>query len=156
MRHLGRSALAADIASQGQLGQVGSTPPASPTNGQSWLDLSTGINYTWVNDGDSAAWVELGPANGGASASMDSTVLVVASMALTGYAEVVVAYGGVTTSSKVMAQLVGELDAENDLEELADSNMQVFAVPEAGQIRFVLTGNGAFTGNFKTNYWVTL
>lgn len=73
-----------------------------------------------------------------------------------GYAEVVVANAAITTTSKVMALLVGELDAENDVEEIADAAMGVFAVPEAGQIRFVLTGNSAFTGAFKTNYQVTV
>lgn len=69
-----------------------------------------------------------------------------------GYAEVVVANAAITPASKVMAQLVGELDAENDLEEISDTSMGVFALPESGQIRFVLTGNSAFTGNFKIIY----
>lgn len=71
-----------------------------------------------------------------------------------GYAEVVVAAAGVTTASKVLCWLVAELDAENDVEELADTGMAVFAVPEAGQIRFVLTGNSAFVGAFKVNYQI--
>lgn len=71
-----------------------------------------------------------------------------------GYAEVVVAAAGVTAASKVPCWLVAELDAENDVEELADTGMAVFAVPETGQIRFVLTGNSAFVGAFKVNYQI--
>ena len=61
---------------------------------------------------------------------------------------------GITVASKIFAGLVAELDAENDVEELADTGMAVFAVPEAGQIRFVLTGNSAFVGAFKVNYQI--
>ncbi|TAG44490.1 MAG: hypothetical protein EAZ30_17210 [Betaproteobacteria bacterium] len=84
-------------------------------------------------------------------AAVASAVLNVPTLA-PGYAEVVVTNAAVTPASKIMPLLVGELDAENDLEELADSGMRVFAVPEAGQIHFVLTGNGPFTGDFKVNY----
>ena len=87
----------------------------------------------------------------GGGTAVASTVLNVPTLAL-GYAEVVVLNAAVSPTSKVMPLLVGELDAENDLEELADSGMRVFAVPEAGQIRFLLTGNGPFTGDFKVNY----
>lgn len=92
-------------------------------------------------------------APGGGGASIVQAVLNVADVA-PGYAEVVVTDAAVSAASKIMALLVGELDAENDLEELADSAMRVFAVPEAGQVRFVLTGNGPFVGDFKTNYQV--
>lgn len=71
-----------------------------------------------------------------------------------GYAEVVVANAAITATSKLMWLLVGELDAENDIEELNDTSIEIFAVPEAGQIRFVLTGNAPFAGDFKTNYQV--
>lgn len=36
------------------------TPPSSPVNGQEWADFNTGIRYTWIDDGSSSAWVELG------------------------------------------------------------------------------------------------
>ena len=71
-----------------------------------------------------------------------------------GYAEIVVTSAGVTAASKVTCWLVAELDAENDVEELADTGMTVFAVPEIDQIRFVLTGNSAFVGAFKVNYQI--
>lgn len=45
-------------ASSGAGTTVSVTPPASPTNGQGWYDLNTGVKYTWVGDGDSYAWVE--------------------------------------------------------------------------------------------------
>lgn len=38
------------------------TAPASPVAGMTWLEGTTGIEYTWVVDGDSSQWVELGPA----------------------------------------------------------------------------------------------
>lgn len=91
---------------------------------------------------------------GGGGAALNAVVLNVPTLA-PGYAEVVVVNAAVTPASKIMPLLVGELDAENDLEELADSGMRVFAVPEAGQIRFVLTGNGPFTGDFKVHYQLT-
>lgn len=73
-----------------------------------------------------------------------------------GYEEIVVTDASVSPTSKIIAVLVGELDAENDLEELQDTAMQLSAVPETGQIRFVLTGNSQFTGVFKVNYQVFL
>lgn len=37
------------------------SPPGLPADGDEWLDLSDGTHYTYVNDGDSIAWVELSP-----------------------------------------------------------------------------------------------
>ncbi len=44
---------------------VSATAPSSPANGQEWEDLNTGILYTFVDDGSSTAWVELGPGGSG-------------------------------------------------------------------------------------------
>ena len=38
-----------------------SSAPGSPSAGNEWLDSTSGILYTYVNDGNSSAWVELGP-----------------------------------------------------------------------------------------------
>jgi hypothetical protein len=38
-----------------------SSAPVSPSAGDEWLDSTSGILYTYVNDGNSSAWVELGP-----------------------------------------------------------------------------------------------
>lgn len=35
------------------------TAPSSPQVGDQWLDSTTGIKYTYVNDGNSSQWVEL-------------------------------------------------------------------------------------------------
>jgi hypothetical protein len=90
----------------------------------------------------------------GVAATPQQATLTVSPVAIAGYAEVVVSVVGVTATSIIRASLVGELDAENDLEELADSGMRVVGVPETGQIRFVLTGNSAFVGPFKVIYEV--
>jgi hypothetical protein len=37
------------------------TAPTSPADGDEWLDLTDGTHYTYVNDGNSSAWVELSP-----------------------------------------------------------------------------------------------
>lgn len=37
---------------------VSSTAPSSPTAGDRWLDSDNGIEYTYVNDGDSSQWVQ--------------------------------------------------------------------------------------------------
>lgn len=151
---------------------VGSdAPPASPTLWQRWWDSVSGTEFVWYPNGGNPCWVpatavvrgangapgapgadgDPGPA--GLPAPVLTSVLNVTPMAY-GYAEVVVASAGVTAASKVLCWLVAELDAENDVEELADTGMAVFAVPEAGQIRFVLTGNSAFVGAFKVNYQI--
>jgi hypothetical protein len=44
----------------GQTYTFSSTAPASPAAGDEWLDSTSGILYTRVNDGNSSAWVELG------------------------------------------------------------------------------------------------
>jgi hypothetical protein len=44
------------------------TPPSSPAAGDEWLDTSSGITYTFVSDGDSSQWVELGPGGGPSTA----------------------------------------------------------------------------------------
>ncbi len=35
-----------------------SNPPASPTEGDRWYDIDLGIEFTYVNDGNSSQWVE--------------------------------------------------------------------------------------------------
>jgi hypothetical protein len=92
-----------------------------------------------------------GPA--GAPAAILTAMLVITPLAY-GYAEVVLPSPGVTSASKIFAWLVAELDAENDVEELADTGMAVFAIAETDQIRFVLTGSSAFVGDFKVNYQI--
>jgi hypothetical protein len=50
----------------GQTYTFSSTAPSSPADGDEWLDSTSGILYTRVNDGNSSAWVELGaPGFGG-------------------------------------------------------------------------------------------
>ena len=42
---------------------VSDTPPLNPTDGLLWFDLTTGIEYRYINDGDSSQWVaSTGPA----------------------------------------------------------------------------------------------
>jgi hypothetical protein len=55
----------------GQTYTFSSTAPSSPAAGDEWLDNTSGILYTYVNDGNSSAWVELGssPAIGAAGAT---------------------------------------------------------------------------------------
>ena len=33
------------------------TPPTGANNGDRWYDLSSGLEYVWINDGDSSQWV---------------------------------------------------------------------------------------------------
>jgi hypothetical protein len=43
-----------------------STPPSSPTPGDFWYDLSTGILSVYIDDGTSSQWVQVAsPAVGG-------------------------------------------------------------------------------------------
>ena len=42
-----------------------STAPTSPTPGDHWYDLSTGILSIFVNDGNSSQWVMVSPTGGG-------------------------------------------------------------------------------------------
>lgn len=39
---------------------VSSTAPSSPANGDRWFDASSGIEYAYLNDGNSSQWVETG------------------------------------------------------------------------------------------------
>lgn len=39
---------------------VSSSAPASPAAGDRWLDTDTGIEYTYVNDGNTSQWIEFG------------------------------------------------------------------------------------------------
>ena len=53
---------------------VSATAPTSPISGMKWLDTTTGNEYTYVNDGDSSQWAELGPLNGGNAATAVTAV----------------------------------------------------------------------------------
>ncbi|MCK9987658.1 MAG: hypothetical protein AzoDbin1_04130 [Azoarcus sp.] len=37
----------------------GATAPATPTAGDRWVDANSGIEYTYISDGNSSQWVEL-------------------------------------------------------------------------------------------------
>ena len=51
---------------------VSSAAPGSPALGDRWLDSDTGVEYTWVEDGDSNQWVELPAPDGGGSSGLTS------------------------------------------------------------------------------------
>jgi hypothetical protein len=73
--------------SQGDVGYTGSkgavvatisaTPPSTPLLGDVWIDSATGIQYFYVNDGDSAQWVEFSNpgtrGTGGAGGSLSAS-----------------------------------------------------------------------------------
>jgi hypothetical protein len=178
LRDIQRAASSAFGAGGGGAGYyVGLTPPADPVANPLWFNLTTGAFLTYVDDGSSAQWVEAGgnvvPTGGstgqvlrkvsGADFDLEwvdpaalptSVTLIVPSVAASGLAEVIVADAAVTGTSKIRSSLIPEADAENDYEELIDSGMSISALPEAGQIRFVLSGKGAFVGPFKAMYEV--
>jgi hypothetical protein len=37
-----------------------STPPTSPTPGDRWFNIDDGVEYTYIQDGTSSQWVEIG------------------------------------------------------------------------------------------------
>jgi hypothetical protein len=52
-----------------------STAPTSPAAGDRWLHSTTGVLYTYVNDGDSSQWVDLGDGAGGGSGGTSTDTL---------------------------------------------------------------------------------
>lgn len=53
-------------ASSGEAGGApvySSAAPTSPSAGDVWIDSDTGIEYTYVDDGDTSQWVEFGPSS---------------------------------------------------------------------------------------------
>jgi hypothetical protein len=90
---------------------------------------------------------------GSSSASVLATTITVPSPVT--YSETVIASATATASSKVRASLAMRTDAENDIEHAADIGLSLFAQPEEGQIRFVLTANSRFTGPFPVIYEIT-
>ena len=135
-------------AAQGALADT-AVQPADLTTKQD--TLVSGTNIKTVNGSTLLGSGDLVISGGGSSATQ--VTLTVTPVALN-YKEIVVVDATVSAVSKIEAYLVGELDTENDLESLSDDNMRVFAIAEAGQVRFVLTGNGAFVGPYKVNYKV--
>ena len=91
-----------------------------------------------------------GQAGGGSATQVTLTVAAVTQR----YAEVVVADAGVSATSKLFAQLVPQLDAENDAEQIGDDSITVHALAEAGQVRFILQSLAALFGPFTVNYQV--
>lgn len=39
---------------------VSGTAPSSPVNGDRWVDSDVGIEYTYIDDGNTSQWVETG------------------------------------------------------------------------------------------------
>ncbi len=65
----------------------GTTPPVSPNVGDRWLNSDTGVESTYVYDGDSYQWVEIGPSVGGVPISYKLTPASLLSPAQTGQIE---------------------------------------------------------------------
>jgi hypothetical protein len=70
------------------------------------------------------------------------------------YAEIELIAAAVTPLSRIAVDFAPTLDAENDIESLIDDDMKVYAIPETGKIRFILSGIGAFVGDFDICYKV--
>lgn len=54
-----------------------SSPPVSPTEGDRWYDIDLGIEFTYVNDGNSSQWVETSAVGGASSSSIVETQQVI-------------------------------------------------------------------------------
>ena len=93
------------------------------------------------------------PGSGGGGGLVLSQIVLPVSTVVREEAEVVVLDAAISPSSVLMVFLVPNDD--NDAGSLADDQMQVAATPEAGQIRFTLTGIGPFVGPFTVNYGVS-
>lgn len=54
-----------------------SNPPASPVEGDRWYDIDLGIEFTYVNDGNSSQWVETSTGGGASSSPIVETQQVI-------------------------------------------------------------------------------
>ena len=115
------------------------------SNGAVWAKIAGSWVYTGIN--------LTGPAgSGGGGITVSQTTINITSPGL--YFESVVAVVGITSTTKIMSSFQIETDSENDSEEIQDSNIEVFAIAETDQIRFILTSDSLILGNFKINYFV--
>ena len=125
----------------GVQGPAGQGVPAGGTTGQVLAKVNaTDYNTVWTNAG------------GGGGAVIKQTTVTVPTVSV--YAELVVTDAAVSTGSFILSSFALGLATENDLETLVDDGIQLLAVPEAGQVRFVLSGTGTFVGAFTINYQV--
>jgi RNA-binding protein YlmH len=69
------------------------------------------------------------------------------------YAEVVVSVPAISSGDLISASFLGTLDTENDIQSIHDDNIRVYAIAEAGQIRFCFTSDFPFMGPFLINYF---
>jgi hypothetical protein len=49
---------------------VSTTAPSSPAVGDFWFNLNEGVQYTWIDDGNSSQWIETGGGGGGTGANL--------------------------------------------------------------------------------------
>lgn len=56
---------------------VSSNPPTSPVQGDRWYDIDLGIEFTYVNDGNSSQWVETSTGGGASSSPIVETQQVI-------------------------------------------------------------------------------
>jgi len=118
--------------------------PGSGNKGD--MVVLAGDGHLYVHNG--TAWVDHGATGGGGGSIAQATLSVGA--AVYGQADVSVAVGGVTSTSKVLAQLVP--NAEWDADDLAE--ISVVPTPGAGVIVFSILRNGPIVGDFSVNYQV--
>lgn len=60
---------------------------------------------------------------------------------------------GSLVTDRIISEVVGFLDAENDFENNYDDQVEVRVIAEVDQLRFILISNFPIVGSFTINYW---
>lgn len=93
------------------------------------------------------------PGSGGGSAPVITKIIL--NIPLPSYnSEIVVIDASVSVNSIVRAALMVSQDSENDIEHIIDNEIKLYAIPEVGQIRFIMSANALFVGPFPISYEV--
>lgn len=132
---------------------VSATAPSSPVVGMKWLDTTTTTEYTYVNDGDSSQWVELGTGGFGGYVTLTGTQTLtnktLTAPTITGYTETVYALG--TSGTQALNP------ANGTIQTCAAAGAVTFtdSLASGQSIVLSLTGGSTYTITWPTTTWVT-
>jgi hypothetical protein len=109
------------------------TPSYSPTVGDRWMDSDTGVEYVWINDGDSTQWIQ--PTN--TAQASTSAISVLQTVSIT----------GATYAATALDYYIGVSFA-------GQSVITLPAAPETGREMVVKDESGHAGDNI--NRWITI
>lgn len=103
---------------------VSSSPPSSPSSGDFWFDLDSGLEFKYVDDGSSSQWVQVGGSGGMSNVPLVLATGTISSAAALDFA--LDAYPQFTAFKLILKELIPQTDTATPLLRFSDDGGSTF------------------------------